>query len=835
MHYLAFAVFCTLASMLLSKSFDGYMVRQGDTKNWLGMSKEVHDAMVLFEEKPAWTNSMFGGMPAVQISHQKTMLDVTGQVKNAFNALTGSSGIAAFVLAMVGGYILALALGASPWIALLCGAGMGLSTFEVLYFSAGHNAKVYAVAYMPFILAGVVWAYRGRLFFGSALAALATAMHVASGHPQMTYYLLFLLVAIGLAETWRMGIAEKDWSKALRVNALILAAGVIGVLPHYVHLAETKEYAEHTIRGERLISETEEDSDSGLDREYILEYSMSEGEWWSIMCPDIKGGNSPLYWGEQKFSGGAFYFGAILVALFFMFLVAGRDRMRWPLLAVTVLAILLSRREAGVLMDFFLEYMPAFNKFRDTKMILVLVLLTVSMGAALGLKELIAAGQPSVDAKRRWWWMGSALGLVGLFGGFYLAPEVFFDFQSSIRQDVAVEQLGYAEALNRRLEVYNADVLRTLGLLVLLAGVVGALLWGKLKPVSALAILVVVTTVDLWNVDKRYFNEEKVNGVYRNWVKKVDHIYPFTPEPQMMKLLAQDFPKTPENVERSEKLYARYLERFEGIRLTRAEKERLRTVSQFGAMRFASPYRISRWESPFNDSSVSYFFQSIGGYHAAKLRRYQDFIDRVLLPERQKLIANLQSGVTQTAFDGLVGHKMLNTRYILFGQMADPVAVPNVPGFAWIADEWSWAESPDDEIAKTAALTAPTKAVVHSDFRDELSGTSPGATGSIELVSYTPAFLEYEANLSQSGLGVFSEIWYPEGWIAHIDGEPAETFRANYVLRALKIPAGTHTITWEFVYQRPAVLDVLFNVLLLLFVVGAGWWGLRNKESIETR
>ena len=251
------------------------------------------------------------------------------------NSFVGYNGISVFWLAMIGGYILALALGASPWIALLWGGG-GLSSFEVLYFSAGHNTKVQAIAFMPFVLAGVVWAYRGRLFAGSALAAFATALHVSCGHPQMTYYLLFLLVAIGLAETWRLGVQEKNWPKALRTNALVLLAGIIGVLPSYAHLKETQEYAQYTIRGERILEDAgPAEAAEGLNRDYILEYSMADGEWLSILCPDIKGGNNPLYWGEQTFSGGAFYFGAILVALFFMFLVAGRDRLRWPLLVIT--------------------------------------------------------------------------------------------------------------------------------------------------------------------------------------------------------------------------------------------------------------------------------------------------------------------------------------------------------------------------------------------------------------------------------------------------------------------------------------------------------------------
>ena len=839
MHYVAVLVFYALASALLSKSFDGYVVRQGDVQNWVGMSKEINDATVLFGEKPGWTNSMFGGMPATHISGSRVTFDVVRQSKRLIHSLVGYPSISVFWLAMIGGYILALALGASPWVAALCGVGMGLSSFEVLYFSAGHNTKVEAIAYMPFVLAGVVWAYRGRLFAGCSLAALATAMHVSSGHPQMTYYLLFLLVAVGLSESWRLGVREKNWPKALRTNALVLLAGIIGVLPNYVHLKETQEYAQYTIRGERILEDADlAETSEGLDRNYILEYSMADGEWLSILCPDIKGGNNPLYWGEQAFSGGAFYFGAILVALFFMFLVAGRDRLRWPLIVISALAILLSRRDGGVLTDFFLDHMPAFSKFRDTKMMLVLVLMTVSMGTALGLKELVQeVTQPGgMPNKRRWWWLGSVLGLVALFAAFYGVPEVFFDFQSSIRRDVAVEQLGYQEALSRRIEVFRSDVLRTLGLLVLLAGVVAALVWNKLKPTIALLVLVLVTTVDLWNVDRRYFNDEKVNGMYRNWVKAVDHAFPFSPEPQMMKLLAQDFSSNPVNDERATELYDHYLGRMEGIRLTRAEKDRLDVVSKFGAMRFSTPYRLLRWDNPFTDASASYFFQSIGGYHAAKLRRYQDFVERVLTPERARFAEKIQSGDTEAAFASLIGHQMLNTRYVIFSQMPDPVALPGAAGFAWVAPEWQWANSNADEINKTAGLNTPLSAVIHEEFEGMLDGMTNGATGTIQLEKYTPSFLEYRANLSADGLGVFSEIWYPLGWVARIDGEPVETLRANYVLRALKIPAGEHTITWEYALEHSSWMDVLFNLLLLLFVLGAAWWGWKgSNDEIEAK
>jgi len=839
-HYGAIVFFFVLSAALFSKAYDGYVVRQGDITNFLGMSKEAYDAEVLLGERPDWTNAMFGGMPTTQISPKSPPFDIVKRARGLLSGLTGYSGITVFLLAMLGGYLLALALGSAPWIALLCGVGIGLSTFELLYFSAGHNSKVHAVAYMPFIIAGVMWAYRRNVFHGAAIAALGTAFHISSGHPQMTYYLLFLLAAIGIGETWRLGITEGNWRKAIRTSGIVLIAGIVGVIPRYSHLSDTKAYAENTIRGERILSESgvaaEAGGTAGLDRDYILEYSMADGEWWSIMCPDIKGGNSPLYWGEQKFSGGAFYFGAILVALFFMFLVAGRDSLKWPLLIVTALAVLLSRRDAGFLTDFFIDHVPLFNKFRDTKMMLVVVLMATSMGAGLGLKGLIADAQArEIDAKRRKLWMGAIGFLVVLFGGFYLFPELFFEFQSSVRQDVAVEQLGYQEALNRRLEIFRPDVLRTLGLLLVLAGCVAGILWNKIRPMPAILVLVVVSTMDLWNVDHRYFNDEKVNGAYRNWVKKVDYSFPFSPMPQMDRLLALDFNRTPVNEENAQKLYASYIERLKDVRLTRAEQDRLRTISQYGAMRFASPYRVMRWESPFNDSSVSYFFQSVGGYHAAKLRRYQDFVERVLTPERERLVRGIQSGQSESAFAGLTGLQMLNTRYIFFGQSPEPIAIPNVPGFGWVASSVSLAENDDDEMNQTAALTRPTDAVVHQEFESLLGMDIKNASGSVELTHYEPDFLEYDVAMDAVGLVVFSEIWYPEGWTAKIDGELVETMRANYVLRALNVPAGAHTVTFEFDQPASMIFEAIANLLLALFVAGAVWWGLKEKNAAIER
>ena len=839
MHGLSILVFAVLSVSLLSKSYDGYMVRQGDIKSHKGMSKEAYDHGILQGELPAWTGSMFSGMPTTHISRGVSSWNLPRMLQSYGSRAFNSSGVFTFFMAMLSAYLLAIALGASAPIALLCGIGFGLSSFEVLYYAAGHNTKVKAIAYLPGIIAGVLWVYRKNLGWGVAIAALFTSLHVYSNHYQITYYVLFLLIAVGLAETIGIFKRTRDLKKALLPGLALLIAGFTGAFPSFSSVLETRSYAEETIRGKRILTDAANpdpdlfEESAGLDRDYILEYSMSDGEWWSVMCPDIKGGSSPLYWGEQRFSGGALYFGAILCALFFIFLIAGRDRLKWPLAVLAVMAILLSRRGGGVLTDLFLDYVPFFNKFRDTKMMLIILQAAVAIGTALALLEmnkLIATGGEELK-KRRVWWM-SALGfLTLLFAAFYAMPEVFFDFQSTIKQDVAVQQLGYPEALRRRLELFESDVLRTIGLLVLTFGVVAAALWQKMAMRWTVLILTLATTVDLWNVNQRYFNSDKANGVYRNWVKAFDARFPFDPTAQMGKIFAAEFDDSPEINAVADQLYSGYIDASNrgDLSLTRRQKEKLKTISKYGALRMAAPFRIFNWEGPFNDSAPSYFFQSVGGYHAAKLRRYQDFIERVLSPQRDRFVTLAQNGQLQQGLSQMVGLRMLNTRYVLFDQFEDPIPMPDVPGFAWVATDWVEAQDDDEEMAITAALQSPRSAVVHSDFSNDLMGMAPGAAGNVALASYQPDLLKYTTNLDAEGLVIFSEVWYPKSWQATIDGKEVETIRANYVLRALKVPAGKHEVEWSCKTSSSS-LPVVANLLLLILIVGSSWFGITKPK-----
>ncbi|MDA1336994.1 MAG: YfhO family protein, partial [Bacteroidetes bacterium] len=418
-----------------------------------------------------------------------------------------------------------------------------------------------------------------------------------------------------------------------------------------------------------------------------------------------------------------------------------------------------------------------------------------------------------------------------LFLGFFVAPQLFFDFTSEIRQDGAVMQLGAAESLSQRLAIFRADVARTLLLLVLLGSILGVMLWRKLNPKWAVLILLGITTIDLWNVNLRYFNAEKSNGVMRNWVKAVDYSFPYGPSQAMYQVLQSEFPKNPENEKQAKQLYAHYLDRLSDAKLTRNDKQRLEMISQFGAVRFQSPFRVMNWGNPFADASASYFFQSVGGYHGAKLRRYQDFIEVILTPQNEKFAAAMQSGSQSAAFDALVGLQMLNTRYLFLPQVEVPIPLPNTAGFGWVAKTWTIAEDHDDEIGQTAQLMDAKEAVIHSEFSEVLENINPGAKGEVTLVTYRPDFLSYRVNLDEAGLVVFSEIWYPHGWKAEVDGQEVEPLRANYILRALKIPAGDHEVTWTYVNDKSQWLDLGINLLFVGFVLGTGILGFKRKDG----
>ena len=529
-HLISVVVMFFAASMLFSPVvFDGKLLDQGDIKNNVGMSKEARDVQRRDGEVPHWTDSMFGGMPTTQIAG--TDVGTAPQwiwlaVRKAMPMEVGT-----VVVAMLSAYILGLCLGLSPWLALLLGLGFGLSSLNVLYLAAGHATKVRAIATMPGVVAGVMLAFRGRMWAGAGVAALFASLHLQADHVQMTYYLLFLLGAITVG-AWIHGAVKGTLPQVMKTTGGLLLAGLLSALPQTGQLALTEQYAEFTTRGKANVVNVdaagEKAPSEGLDRDYILEYSMARGEFWSIAIPDVKGGNNQLYWGEQRFSGGAFYFGALAFALCLAWLIAGTSWLRWPLLAISLLAVVLSWRDATGLTDFFLDYVPLFNKFRDTKMMLVLVQLVVPLGAAMALHEMT---QP--EAAKRWkrWAIGGSATAV-LMLAFYAMPKVWFEFSSTIRPDLAMDQIG-KRVVGMRIDVFREDVLRSFG--YAMVGLIFTLALVKRWTETRWIVLgsLVILTADMLSVDGRYLSDA-------NYVNKLDKRFPFEPTAADRVILAQE-------------------------------------------------------------------------------------------------------------------------------------------------------------------------------------------------------------------------------------------------------------------------------------------------------
>jgi hypothetical protein len=627
----------------------------------------------------------------------------------------------------------------------------------------------------------------------------------------------------------KSGAARRAWV----TGGVLLAAAAIAVIPNGALIKPTLDYTPHTTRGEVLLTPAAgvEVSDTGLDKEYILQYSMGRGEWWSIMVPDIKGGNNPLYWGEQLFSGGAFYFGAILMALFMVSLVLRRDVLRWPMLAVALLAIVLSWRDTSGLTDFFLENVPGFSKFRDTKMMLMLIQCMLPIGVGLLLKD-------ALEGKLEWGRKlfiaaGIPVALLLMFGAM---PSVFFDFESHVRPDRAVEQLGAARAMEQRLEVYSADVWRSFGLVLM--AMVGLLAVVRLRASEArpmviqgvIGVLAVVTLMDMQSVARRYQPADK------GWVRTVEYKYPYTPGPADNAILADRVRRNPAVQQAIDGEVERVRASYPG-RLGKRE-QRVLDAAKFSGLQTVDHFRVLNLRGAFSDATTSYLHRSVGGYHGAKLRRYQDLIERVLQPEQQQFAALANSAGMDAALAAMPVHAMLNTQYIVYDPTQQPIPNGEALGNAWFASGWSMAEGADAEMAAMESLSDPRRAVVPESFSDALAGVVPGAAnaGRAELVSFTPDFQEYKVSAPAKGLLVFSEIHYPEGWQLTIDGEPAELLRVNYALRGAVVPAGEHTLEMAFVLpsvQSARTVASLGSGLLLLFVLGSLAMAFLGRGTVE--
>ncbi len=745
---------------------EGKKLRQSDITQWKGMSKEITDFREKTGEEALWTNSMFGGMPAYQIS-----------VKYKGNLMRFADNILKLGLPhpanlvfhyFLGFFILLMVLKVDPWLALAGSVAFAFSSYFFIILEAGHNSKAHAIGYMAPVIAGILLAYRGKPILGSIITAFFLALQLLANHLQITYYLAIVVVMLGVYELIDSA-KEKTLPAFFKTTGLLAIAALLALSTNFSNIWATWEYGKETIRGKSELTTNAEIRTSGLDKDYATQWSYGIGETFSLMIPNVKGGASGYlgnndkameavapefketiagqnhYWGNQPFTSGPVYSGAIMVFLFILGLLLLKGSLKWWLLVVTVLSILLSwGKNFMPLTDFFMHYVPGYNKFRAVSMILVIADLAIPILGVLMLKE-VSEKPGLIKDKTRFLYIAAGV-TAGLALLFWLLPQTFFSFLSDMEQQAIAEQRQGLEAsqLNQfnsivfnmeaaRIAIFKADAIRSALFILFSAGLIWAYSMSLVKKWMFTAGFVLLIALDMIPVANRYLSSE-------NFVNKSIVNNPYQPT-EANKLIMKD----------------------------------------------ADPnFRVfNTTVSAFQEGSTSYFHKSIGGYHGAKLRRYQELIDEHLSKGNEQVL------------------NMLNTKYyIVSAQDRVPAVQINMDalGNAWFVQEIQMVENADEELKALTAFFPGKTAIVDKRFADMLEGFTPtyDSTASIKLDAYQPNKLNYSYTSSSDQLAVFSEIFYDKGWNAYLDGQKVPHFRVNYVLRAMVVPAGSHQIEFRF-------------------------------------
>ena len=882
-HAVAILALVVLSSAYFSPLWLGYDLDQNDIVQWRGMSQELSNYRQLHNEEALWSNSMFGGMPAYQVSTEHNANLLRPILLTLRLGLPGAIGT--LFLCFLGYYILGLCLRLGPWYSLVGAVAFGFATITILYLGAGHTGKVTSIAFLAPALGGFILAFRGRAYLGGAIFMLFLGLNIAANHLQMTYYLAFLLVAVALGESIRL-IVEKQF-KALGMSLAVLAvASVVAVLPSASNLMTTYEYSKYTTRGSSDLTLKPKESSNieqeGLSGSYILDYNFASGEQWSLLIPNAKGGASAAigdknkdaipnaakgnknvnkfkddlkgqnsYWGAQRFTGGAFYFGAAIMTLFILAFVGLKDGIKWPFLIITLLALGLCLKEMTGLNSMFIEKIPMYNKFRDSKMILVLIQV---MAAAMGMMFL----KKLVEGEIAWGEKGKKIltGAVAVFAivimYLYVSPsstgtmisaqeqEQFDQMSKSGPKEQAAMVEDYSSALQDvRAEIFKADAKRSLLLVLLVSGIVLALLYVKNNTLklAVLPVIGIVALFDGFSVSRRYLNLEKEKGTtYKKFVTLEQKEIPVKANTADFSILDLEKPAVADFENKSNALE-------QALKNSRIydhvkSKDALKEVANFGALQLNSDFRVARLGNTFNDAETSFFHKSIGGYHGAKLKRIQEVIDFHLAEELDSALAYLQAGTFDSLGGSLSILNMLNTKYYI-GNPEQP-AIPNkfAIGNAWFVSKVRTTNNSDEEMIALGEIDSKMEATTQASFGTQFhaSQSAVDSTASVRMLAYETKVLRYEVNNTSAEAQpvVFSEIYYPEGWICRIDGNEVDAARVNYVLRGTMVPAGTHTVEWSFepkVWEKGTTISYAGSALLFALLAFAGFMVYKEEKK----
>jgi len=875
----AIVIFAIITLIYFKPLLGGKELKQDDIARHKGMSKEIADFRVKHKTEPLWTNSMFGGMPAYQIS---TLYpgNWVNKIDAAFKLYLPHPGGYLFLYCL-GFFILLLCLEVNVWLALIGAIAYALGSYFLIIIEAGHNSKANALGYLPALIGGVLLLFRGRYWLGLAVTALFTAMELNCNHVQISYYgyilIGFILIWYGYSK-----MTTKQIKNYFIAFGLFILATFLGALPNAGNLMTTNEYGKYSTRGKSELSidynsiraarssatgldgknATEEsiikpglidevakerranNTTSGLDKDYITAWSYGIGETFTFLIPDFKGGasgyigqsdknalkkvnpefrdavaNSNSYFGDQSFTSGPVYLGAIIVFLALLGMFVIKDGIKWPIFFGTLLCIALAwGSNLMFLTDFFIDHVPGYNKFRAVSMLMVIPQLTLPLLAILGVNEILKNKNWSEKIKLRTIKKEVHLKTIilictGIVGGFclicYLFPEMFNNFQAKGEEELMVQEylragqgteeevrVGLAQMMPQveiaRKAIFRSDALRSLIFILLGFGALALYFTNKLKKELFFFALGLFIIIDLWTVDTRYLND-------KSFISKAQNEKYITGKTETDIAILKD------------------------------------TAIDYRVLNIAT--------DPFTDAGTSYYHKSIGGYHGAKLKKYQELIDFHLSEEINTFRRNAgkvfgSDSLLNVLLSKLRVINMLNTRYFIIpaGEKGETVPMPNKQAYgnAWFIKSLKFVLDADSEIVGLYFIDTKTQALVKKQYREELGlKNNYSGEGSIQLLSYEPNRLIYQSDSKEEQFAVFSEIYYPKGWNAYVDEKLMPHANVNYVLRGMNIPSGKHKIEFKFepeTYKKGNSIAMIGSVLLFI-AIGAGLYLNKKKPD----
>lgn len=795
-HLIALGVFLVISMAYFNPMLSGKkFITPGDTRQFQGMSSEKSAYEKQSDEAILWTNSMFGGMPTFLISAPRPPA-LLRQLNNIFLMYHRLRPLSFIFLYMVGFYIASVAFGIRPQLRIAGALAFAFSSYFFVIITAGHASKAIAIGYMPPIIGGVYLALRGRVLLGTVVTGLFLALQLVNNHLQITYYTLLTILILGIFEGINALREKRIKSFLVSVGALFIAV-VLAIGANAAVLWTTSEYGKYSTRGESELEIDPDDQTSGLDKSYITGWSYGIDETFTLLVPNFKGGPStgslpensetyqyfkqtqgeqyarqvsrylPLYWGTQPSTAGPVYVGAVVLFLFVFGFLMIRSRLRWWLLTVIILAIMLSwGRNFMVLSELFIDYFPGYNKFRTVAMILVMAEFAIPLLAFLALNEIIMNQPKKKEFMKA---LKLSLYIVGGLALFFLVFAGMFSFTGPGDQRyISQGPNPFMDALMAdRQTLFRKDALRSLIFILLTGGLLYAWYLKKIKEPVFFAALALLILTDMWPVDKRYVNNEDF-GSERNIQ---EGFQPLAADQQIM----QD------------------------------------PDPHFRVLDLST--------DPFNSARASYFHKSLGGYHGAKMQRYQEIISHHIARNNMDVL------------------DMLNTKYFIVNIQDGPPQARRNPyalGNAWLVNSYRIVENANEELEALNDFDPATEAIIDKRFESYVSGKSfvPDSGDQISLTSYHPNRLSYSTRAGSEQLAVFSEIYYEKGWKSFVDGEEVPHFRVNYILRGMILPAGEHTIEFRFEprsYYIGKKIATASTYLLFLMLFGAAGWEIRLR------